>query len=92
MRHSIILTIIVASLLGCATNQISKVTSKAYIGMPLNEFLTIAGKGAILDSKNALSTVYRVYDYDMNGYKTDVRFFYFEFDKLTRIDGGVRVK
>lgn len=79
-------------LISCAGayKQASHVSNQAYIGMPIQEFRTVAGKKASLEAMEAGYTVYRINDYDAwTGARTDTKFYYFDSNgELVKIDGG----
>lgn len=89
---NVILFIILALLTSCAGTyrQAAYISSKAYIGMPINEFKELAGRKASLEAMESGYTVYRMNDYDAwTGALTDTKFYYFDSDgKLVKIDGG----
>jgi len=68
----------------------SNVSNQCYIGMPIKEFLSIAGNKASLEAMEAGYTVYRINDYDSwTGALIDTKFYYFDSNaKLVKIDGG----
>jgi len=91
--HKYILIIITTLILtSCAGvyRQATYVSNRAYIGMPLTKFKSIAGKRATLEAMEAGYTVYKINDYDAwTGRIIDTKFYYFDSDgKLVKIDGG----
>lgn len=94
LRHMKIFILAITILLftSCAGThkQASYVSSKAYIGMPLIEFKSIAGKKARIEALESGYTVYRINDYDMwTGALLDSKFYYFDDTaKLIKLDGG----
>ena len=77
----------------CASyyHQSAFVSSKCYIGMPLEEFKKLANNKAKIEALENNMTVYRMNDFDAwTGVITDTKFYYFDSNgKLLKIDGGV---
>ena len=73
-----------------ASQEVYKVHIK--LGMSKDEFLNIAGEKAEKDVTYTDYYVYRVNQYDLNGYKVDSMFYYFRSsdDKLFEINSGVK--
>ena len=79
-------------MVSCASayKQATFISNQSYIGMPINDFKTLAGKKASLEAMESGYTVYRIKDYDaMSGAVIDTKFYYFDSNaKLVKIDGG----
>ncbi|MFL3661098.1 MAG: hypothetical protein ACI6PN_05040 [Polaribacter sp.] len=73
-----------------ASQEVYKVQIK--LGMSKDEFLNVAAKKAKKDVIFTDSYVYKVNQYDLNGYKVDSMFYYFRsFDnKLFEINSGTK--
>lgn len=90
--RKLILLLVLPLLISCAGTykQASHISSKAYIGMPIEEFRKSAGKKAKIEAMESGYTVFKMNDYDAwTGALTDTKFFYFDSNsKLYKIDGG----
>jgi hypothetical protein len=73
-----------------AYKQATFISNQTYIGMPINDFKSLAGKKASLEAMESGYTVYRINDYDAyTGAVIDVKFYYFDSNaKLVKVDGG----
>ena len=73
-----------------ASQEVYKVQIK--LGMSKDEFLNVAAEKAKKDVIFADSYVYRVNQYDLNGYKVDSMFYYFRSsdNKLFEINSGTK--
>ena len=73
-----------------ASQEVYKVQIK--LGMSKDEFLNVAAEKAKKDVIFADSYVYRVNQYDVNGYKVDSMFYYFRSsdNKLFEINSGTK--
>ena len=73
-----------------ASQEVYKVQIK--LGMSKDEFLNVAAEKAKKDVIFTDSYVYKVNQYDLNGYKVDSMFYYFRSsdDKLFEINSGVK--
>ena len=93
MKRILPLLIVILLFSGCASyyHQSAYVSSKCYIGMPMNEFKKLAGNKAKIEALENNMTVYRMSDFDVwTGTITDTKFYYFDnSSKLIKIDGGV---
>jgi len=91
-NKNVMLMLIIIVLTSCAGTyrQATYVSNKAYIGMPIKEFKSIAGKKASIESMESGYTVFRINDYDAwTGAIIDTKFYYFDSNgKLVKIDGG----
>jgi hypothetical protein len=97
----IVLLSISSILLSCGPNPtkiMAKELDKVYIGMPVSEFKEKIEKEELI-VMNMQVTIYRIYiktyndahvALSGNGWRDDVRFFYFEDNKLVKIDSGER--
>lgn len=78
--------------MSCASTylQASYTSNQTYIGMPISDFRSIAGRKANVEAMESGYTVYRMNDYDAwTGALIDTKFFYFDSNgKLYKIDGG----
>ena len=73
-----------------ASQEVYKVQIK--LGMSKDEFLNVAAEKAKKDVIYTDSYVYKVNQYDLNGYKVDSMFYYFRSsdDKLFEINSGTK--
>ena len=71
-------------------NSVSDITEQVYIGMSKAEFLKVAKKRAEADAIYIDYYVYRINQYDLNGYKIDSMFYYFytSTDTLFEVNSG----
>ena len=71
---------------------ISQVNNQIEIGMTKDAFLKIAKNRAEKDAMYSDYYVYRVNQYDLNGYKVDSMFYYFRTsdDKLFEVNAGTK--
>ena len=96
----IALIIISIILVSCGANpakNIAKVIDKVYIGMPLSEFKEKVEKEELVVMNNKMTvfkTVIKSYNYYYYGLpilsSVDTKFFYFENNKLIKVDEGER--
>ena len=79
--------------MGCKVYQsVHKITEQTYIGMHVSEFLQIADRRYQKDAMNEEVFVYRINQYDLNGFMIDSMFYYFDSktERLIKVDGGTR--
>jgi hypothetical protein len=91
MKNTIlIMTLVFFTSCAGAYKKASYVSNQLYIGMPVTEFKSIAGKKASLEAMESGYTVFRINDYDTwTAAITDTKFYYFDSNaKLVKIDGG----
>lgn len=96
----ITLTLILIILTSCGANpakNIAKTMDKVYIGMPLNEFKEKVEKEELVVMNQKVTifkTVIKSYNHYVYGLpvlaSVDIRFFYFENNKLVKVDEGER--
>ena len=89
----LIFLLIATFLMGCKVDQsVHKITEQTYIGMHVSEFLQIADKRYQKDAMNEEVFVYRVNQYDLNGFLIDSMFYYFDAktERLIKVDAGTR--
>ncbi|EMY81085.1 hypothetical protein pgond44_08752 [Psychroflexus gondwanensis ACAM 44] len=98
--HLIILISISTLILSCAANparNIAKTMDKVYIGMSISEFKEKIEKEELVEM-NVKVTIFKKVIQSYNHYayglplleRTDIRFFYFENNKLVKVDEGER--
>ncbi|MDB4212608.1 hypothetical protein N9742_00060 [Flavobacteriaceae bacterium] len=93
MKNLLILFASITILMSCGSlAPLSTVNDKVDIGMTKTEFLKIADGRAVKDAMTEAYYVYRVNQYDLNGYKIDSMFYYFRYsdDKLFEVNAGTR--
>ncbi len=93
MKNLLILFASVTILISCASmGAISVINDKVDIGMTKTEFLNVAQGRAKKDAMTETYYVYRIDQYDLNGYKVDSMFYYFRNsdDKLFEVNAGTR--
>ena len=93
MRKFLILFTSITILVSCGSYQsISIVNDKVEIGMTKTEFLAIAQGRAKKDAMTETYYVYRVDQYNLDGYKIDSMFYYFRYsdDKLFEVNAGTK--
>jgi len=93
MKNLLILFASVTILISCASmGAISVINDKVDIGMTKTEFLNVAQGRAKKDAMTETYYVYRIDQYDLNGYKIDSMFYYFRNsdDKLFEVNAGTR--
>ena len=93
MKNLLILFASVTILISCASmGAISVINEKIDIGMTKTEFLNVAQSRAKKDAMTETYYVYRIDQYDLNGYKIDSMFYYFRNsdDKLFEVNAGTR--
>ena len=89
----LIFLLIATFLMGCKVYQsVHKITEQTYIGMHVSEFLQIADRRYQKDAMNEEVFVYRVNQYDLNGFLIDSMFYYFDAktERLIKVDAGTR--
>jgi len=93
MKNLLILFASLTILISCASlGSISSLNDKVDIGMTKTEFLAIAQGRAKKDAMTETYYVYRVDQYNLDGYKIDSMFYYFRYsdDKLFEVNAGTR--
>jgi hypothetical protein len=79
MKRLIIVALVAILSTGCASMFVSasSVAEKVYLGMPVKEFLDVAGSAAKLEALSPDATVYRINDRD-GGNTIGVKYFHFD--------------
>tara|TARA_R110002012_G_C11550422_1_gene602408 strand:+ start:449 stop:757 length:309 start_codon:yes stop_codon:yes gene_type:complete len=91
----LVFLLVCSFLISCGSYMnVSQVTEQVEIGMTKDEFLKIAKNRAEKDAMYSDYYVYRVNQYDLNGYKVDSMFYYFRTsdDTLIEVNAGTRAK
>ena len=89
----LIFLLIATFLFSCKAYQsIHKITEQVYVGMHVSEFLQIADRRYQKDAMNEEVFVYRINQYDLNGFMIDSMFYYFDAktERLIKVDAGTR--
>ncbi len=100
IKSIIILLLFTVLILSCGANparDIAKTMDKVFLGMTINEFRQKIKDEELLIMKNEI-TIYKknIKSYNYYAYgipvltNTNTRFFYFEDNKLVKVDGGER--
>jgi hypothetical protein len=91
MKNLLILFASITILMSCSSlASISTLNDKIEIGMTKTEFLAIALNRAKKDAMTETYYVYRVNQYNLDGYRINSMFYYFRYsdDKLFEVNGG----
>ena len=89
----LVFLLVCSFLISCGSYMnVSQVTEQVKIGMTKDEFLKIAKNRAEKDAMSSDYYVYRVNQYDLNGYKIDSMFYYFRSsdDTLFEVNAGTK--
>ena len=89
----LVFLLVCSFLISCGSYMnVSQVTEQVEIGMTKDAFLKIAKNRAEKDAMYSDYYVYRVNQYDLNGYKVDSMFYYFRNsdDKLFEVNAGTK--
>ena len=89
----LLLPFIFSLVLSCGSlGSISQVTDRVEIGMTKTEFLAVAGDRARKDAMTETYYVYRINQYNLDGYRIDSMFYYFRSsdDKLFEVNAGTK--
>ena len=93
MKNLLILFVSITILLSCGSIvPISAVNNKVEIGMTKTEFLAVALERAKKDAMTETYYVYRIDQYNLDGYIIDSMFYYFRNsdDKLFEVNAGTK--
>jgi len=95
MKTRLLLLLTIFTIISCGANPeryMNKVVGKTYIGMPEKKFKELFKEKQVIEMKPEV-TIYlidkRTYN-DFYGWRGDYRYFYFENQKLAKIDKGER--